>query len=133
MLWVKTAHLRRADAAAMPENPAAPSNQLDDLSSAELHRRAVDLARSRHDAKFLWRLLEYTPAAETLSGRDEEAQADIEQFPVLVDDAVDRDGKLDEALRPVYLDYLRNAPADHADRETANYPHAPHRKGAGTT
>ena len=91
----------------MPEDSAALSDQLDDLSSAELRRRAVDLARSRHDAKFFWRLLEYTPAAETMSGRYEEAEADIEPFPLWVDDAVDRDGKLDAALRPVYLRTLR--------------------------
>ena len=109
----------------MPEDPAAPSDHLDDLSSAELRRRAVDLARSRHDAKFFWRLLEYTPAAETISGRYERARGDIEQFPLLVDDAIDRDGKLDAALRPVYLDYLRNAPADHAEGVMTSHPHSP--------
>jgi hypothetical protein len=100
----------------MLEDPAAPSDQLDDLSPAELRRRAVDLARRRHDAKFFLRLLEYTPAAEAISGRYEDAEADMEQFPLLVDDAIDRDGKLDEALRPVYLDYLRSTPADRPGR-----------------
>jgi hypothetical protein len=84
-----------------------PAEQLDRLSSAELHRRAVELARSRHDVRFFWHLLEYTPGAEAVRGRLDEAESDIEQVPIWMDDAVDREGRLDEALRPVYLDYLK--------------------------
>jgi hypothetical protein len=83
----------------MSEDPAATSDHLDELSSAELHRRAVDLARSRHDARFFWRPLEYTPAAETISGRYEMARATSSSACLWVDDAIDRDGKLDLALR----------------------------------
>jgi hypothetical protein len=95
--WVTTAHQRRARMMLrpMPKDPAAPSDQLDDLSPAELRRRAVDLARSRHDAEFFLRLLEYTPAAEAISARYADAEADMEQFP---------------------LDYLRNTPADRPER-----------------
>ena len=82
-------------------------DDLDRLSSVELHHRAVDVARERHDVKFFARLLEYIPEAEAMSGNLAEAYADIGDMASWLHDYVHGDGTLDDALRPVYIDYLQ--------------------------
>jgi hypothetical protein len=84
---------------------------LDKLTTHELHDRAVRRAEHHLDVKFFWSLLEYIPAAETLSGDTGEADYDIQSSKGLISDAVHSgDGKLGEALRPVFIDYLRKHP-----------------------
>ena len=81
---------------------------LDQLSTHELHDRAVHRAEKHLDLKFLWSLLQMIPAAETVSGDMGEADYDIESSKGLISDAVHSgDGALGEALRPVFIDYLR--------------------------
>ena len=88
------------------------ADALDQLSTHELHDRAVHRAERHLDVKFLWSLLEMIPAAETVSGDVGEADYDIESSKGLISDAVHSgDGALGEALRPVFIDYLRK----HAD------------------
>jgi hypothetical protein len=88
------------------------TDDLDKLSTHELHDRAVHRAEKHLDVKFLWSLLEMIPAAETVSGDMGEADYDIESSKGLISDAVrSGDGALGEALRPVFIDYLRK----HAD------------------
>lgn len=83
--------------------------ELDRLSTAELHHRAIETARRRHDVAFFWRLLEFIPEAETVAGDQGEADFDIEHFfGGWVHDFVHRGGRLDDALRPVYIDYLEH-------------------------
>jgi hypothetical protein len=85
-----------------------PTDDLDQLSTHELHDRAVHRAEKHLDVKFLWSLLEIIPAAETASGDVGEADYDIESSKGLISDAVHSgDGALGEALRPVFIDYLR--------------------------
>jgi hypothetical protein len=84
------------------------ADDLDQLSTHELHDRAVRRAEKHLDLKFLWSLLEMIPAAETVSGDMGEADYDIESSKGLISDAVHSgDGALGEALRPVFIDYLR--------------------------
>jgi len=84
---------------------------LDKLSTHELHDRAIRRAEHHLDVKFFWSLLEVIPAAETVSGDQGEADYDIQFSKGLISDAVHSgDGKLGEALRPVFLDYLRKHP-----------------------
>ena len=84
------------------------TDDLDQLSTHELHDRAVHRAERHLDVKFLWSLLEMIPAAETVSGDVGEADYDIESSKGLISDAVHSgDGALGEALRPVFIDYLR--------------------------
>jgi hypothetical protein len=84
------------------------ADDLDQLSTHELHDRAVHRAEKHLDLKFLWSLLELIPAAETVSGDMGEADFDIESSRGLIGDALHSgDGKLGEALRPVFIDYLR--------------------------
>jgi len=84
---------------------------LDKLSTRELHDRAVRRAERHLDVKFFWGLLELIPAAEVASGDTGEADYDIQSSKGLISDAVHSgDGKLGEALRPVFIDYLRKHP-----------------------
>jgi hypothetical protein len=84
------------------------TDDLDALSTRELHDRAIHRAERHLDVKFLWSLLEMIPAAETASGDVGEADFDIESSKGLIKDALHSgDGRLAEALRPVFVDYLR--------------------------
>lgn len=83
-------------------------DELSRLSSAQLHHRAIDMAKHRHDIAFFWHLIEYIPEAEAISGSLQEADADVEHPAAWLHDFVDGGGKLDDALRPVYIDYLQH-------------------------
>ncbi|GAA0942030.1 hypothetical protein [Actinocorallia libanotica] len=82
---------------------------LEDLSSEELHDRAVRLALHRKDAGFFWRLLSDIPAAEAAAGDMERSETDLMRvFGLVTDFLGSGEGELADALRPVYLDYLRS-------------------------
>ena len=82
-------------------------DELDALSSRELHDRAVRHAVHHLDVEFLWDLLRAIPAAEASEGHDNEAGRDISKVTALLGDAIDSgEGDVAEALRPLYLDYL---------------------------
>lgn len=84
---------------------------LEELSTQELHDRAVRRAERHLDVKFLWSLLEVIPAAEAASGDTGEADYDIQFSKGLISDALHSgDGQLGEALRPLFIDYLRKHP-----------------------
>ncbi len=82
-------------------------DELDALSSRELHGLAVRRALHHLDVEFLWELLRAIPAAEASEGNTIEAGRDVSHLSVLIDDAIDSgEGEVAEALRPLYLDYL---------------------------
>jgi hypothetical protein len=81
--------------------------ELDTLSSKELHDRAIKLAEHRVDVRFFWDLLKEIPAAEAVAGELDEAEFDVARARSQIHDAVHSDeGKLADALRPIYIDYL---------------------------
>ena len=83
------------------------NEELAELSSKELHDRAVGLAVRHGDIRFLWRLRTRIPAAEATAGRAGESEADIKWVvPMLDDYAHAGEGELAEALRGFYLEYL---------------------------
>jgi hypothetical protein len=87
------------------------SEDLEQLSTRELHDRAVRRAERHLDVRFFWSLLQVIPAAESASGDVGEAEYDAESAKGLIYDAVHSgDGRLAEALRPVFLEYLRKHP-----------------------
>lgn len=87
------------------------ADDLDQLSTQELHDRAIRRAEKHLDVKFLWSLLEMIPAAEAVSRDVGEADFDIQSSRGLISDAVHSgDGKLGDALRPVFIDYLQKHP-----------------------
>jgi hypothetical protein len=82
-------------------------NDLDALSSRELHDRAVRRALRHGDAGFLWRLLRAIPAAEAIEGDPGESEADAVKVSALIADALSSGkGEIAGALRPLYIDYL---------------------------
>ena len=82
-------------------------DELDALSSRELHDLAVRRALHHVDVEFLWNLLRAIPAAEASEGHDAEAGRDITKVTALIADAIDSgEGDVAEALRPLYIDYL---------------------------
>ena len=86
-------------------------DELDALSSKELHDRAVKRAEKHLDVKFLWNLMKLVPAANAAAGQQDEADYDVVHWSGQVADTFrDDDGKLSDALRPVYLDYLEQHP-----------------------
>jgi hypothetical protein len=84
------------------------TDDLDKLSTHELHDRAIRRAERHVDVKFFWRLLQLVPAAKAASGDTGEADYDVQFLKGLISDALHSgDGELGEAMRPVFLDYLR--------------------------
>jgi hypothetical protein len=85
--------------------------ELEALSSKELHDRAVHYAERHLDVKFLWNLIKLTPAANAAAGDEAQGDFDVEHWSGQVADAFrDDDGGLNDALRPIYLDYLEKHP-----------------------
>jgi len=89
--------------------------ELERLPTKELHDRALQLARDRTDAGFLWELLKALPVAEAAIGDDSRSKIDILRPLALINDFFDADeGELGEALRPLYVDYLEEHAGDDA-------------------
>lgn len=82
---------------------------LEQLSSQELHDRAMQHARRHLDVGFLWRVLKALPAAQAAGGDIDEANADITHVSALITDALSTrdDPEALEGLRPLYIEYLR--------------------------
>jgi hypothetical protein len=82
--------------------------ELDTLTTKELHDLAIETARRHHDVGWLWRLVKALPVAEEVVGDDERAKVDILRPLALINDFLydAGEGALGEALRPMYLDYL---------------------------
>lgn len=87
------------------ETPNA--TKLDELSSKELHRRAMDLARERRDIGFLWELLRAIPAAAAVTGEVGRAEFDLLHGLSLLEEFTHAgEGEVGEALRPLYIGYI---------------------------
>jgi len=84
---------------------------LQELSTKKLHDRAIHHAERHLDVKFFWSLLELIPAAQAARGDEGEADFDIQSSKGLISDAIKSgEGGLGDALRPVFIDYLRKHP-----------------------
>lgn len=83
-------------------------DDLDQLSSRELHERAVHRALRHLDVGFLWELLRTLPAGEAAAGHPDAASWDAIKLSALLADMFEADEPgVDATLRPLYLDYLR--------------------------
>ena len=81
--------------------------ELEGLSTKELHDRAVGRAERHLDVAFLWDLVRALPVAQELAGDDQHSKIDIARPLALLNDFRNADeGELGEALRPMYIDYL---------------------------
>jgi hypothetical protein len=82
---------------------------LDELSSKELHDRAVRYALRHLDIPFFFRLMEALPVAEAATGDIDGAEADALTLRAHIDDVTDSgQGEVADLLRPMYLEYLRD-------------------------
>jgi hypothetical protein len=87
------------------------TDALEALPTKELHDRAIRWAERHLDVKFFWTLLQTIPAAEAARGDEAEADFDIQSSKGLIKDALHSgEGELAEALRPLFIDYLRKHP-----------------------
>jgi hypothetical protein len=83
-------------------------DDLERLSSPELHDLAVSRAKRHLDARFFWQLMRLLPAAEAAAGEFDEAEADVMKLSAHIDDVADAGrGEVADLLRPFYLEYLR--------------------------
>ncbi len=81
--------------------------ELEALSSKELHDRAFSEAMRHVDVGFFWRLLKALPAAEAAIGEEDEAAQDVMTLRGRLNDLTHSgEGELADALRPLYIDYL---------------------------
>lgn len=85
----------------------ATREELDALSSEELHDRATQHALRHANVKFFWRLLQALPAAEASVGEIDEARTDVQSLYGRLDDIRHSgEGEVADALRPLYIEYL---------------------------
>jgi hypothetical protein len=85
----------------------AERDQLDQLSSEELHDRATQHALRHANVKFFWNLLRALPAAEASVGEMDEARSYGHSLYGRVNVLRHSgEGDVAEALRPFYLEYL---------------------------
>ncbi|MFC6881802.1 hypothetical protein [Actinomadura yumaensis] len=83
------------------------ADDLDSLSSKELHDRAMAKARERRDIGFLWDLLRAIPAAAAATGETDRAQFDLLHGLSLLDEFTHAgESDLADELRPLYITYL---------------------------
>lgn len=77
-------------------------------STKDLRESAVELARRRWDLRFFWRVLSLIPAAEAAAGNEEASEASVAQASTYLYEVLsaETDPDVQEALRPVYIDYL---------------------------
>jgi hypothetical protein len=81
--------------------------EVERLSTKELHDRAFRLARHRLDVRFFLNLLEAVPAAEAAAGHLDEAEEDTLSLARRVEDLVHPDTTEEaDAFRPIYIEYL---------------------------
>ena len=86
----------------------APDDELDALTSPQLHDLAVSHAKRHLDVRFFYRLMKYLPTAEAAAGEWNEAETDILRLSAHADDVTESGkGEVAEMLRPFYLEYLR--------------------------
>jgi hypothetical protein len=81
--------------------------ELEKLSTKELHDRAMHVARRHADVRFLWEVARALPVAEAATGDLRRSGADVVSLSSLISDFVHSgEGEVGEALRPLYIDYL---------------------------
>ena len=84
------------------------TDELDQLSSQQLHDLAVSRAKRHFDVRFFWDLMQLLPTAEAAAGDLDEAEDDVFRLSAHVDDVTTAgEGEVADLMRPFYLEYLR--------------------------
>jgi hypothetical protein len=79
---------------------------LETMTSRDLHERAIDTAKAGGDLEWLWHLLRSIPAAETEVGDLEDSGMGIAGTVSAINGYARADRDLPDVLRPQYVDYL---------------------------
>jgi hypothetical protein len=79
---------------------------LETMTSRDLHDRAIGTAKAERDLDWPWHLLRSIPAAEGEVGQLEDSGMDIASTVSAVNGYTRADRDLPDALRPQYVDYL---------------------------
>ena len=79
---------------------------LETMTSRELHARAIGMAKAESDLDWLWHLLRSIPAAEDEIGDLEESGMDMARTVSAINGYARADRDLPGTLRPQYVDYL---------------------------
>ena len=79
---------------------------LETLSSPQLHEQAVALAKTGQDIDWLWHLLGSIPATEGQLGELDESGLDVASLISAINGFIRADRSADELLRPQYVSYL---------------------------
>jgi hypothetical protein len=80
--------------------------ELDALTSRELHDRAVKRAERRLDIPFFWQLLQEGTAADAAEGSVQRGDEQVSHWSRQVLEVLRHDEDALNARRPIYLDYL---------------------------
>jgi hypothetical protein len=80
--------------------------ELDALSTRELHDRAVKRAEHRLDVPFFWRLVQEGTAADAAEGSLERSEEQTAHWSRQVLELLRHDDAALETRRPIYIDYL---------------------------
>ena len=79
---------------------------LETLSSPQLHEQAIALAKTGQDIDWLWHLLGSIPATEGQLGELDESGLDVASLISAINGYVRADRSAGDALRPQYVAYL---------------------------
>jgi hypothetical protein len=79
---------------------------LETMTSGDLHERAVAMAKAEGDLDWLWHLLRSIPAAEGQVGDLDDSGMDIASTVSAINGYTRSDRDLPDALRSQYVDYL---------------------------
>ena len=79
---------------------------LDSLTSAQLHDRAIGSAQAGKDIEWLWHLLRSIPAAEGAVGDLDDSGMDVAATVSAINGYLRADPGVSDTLRVQYIDYL---------------------------
>lgn len=79
---------------------------LETMTSRDLHDRAIGSAKVEGDLEWLWHLLRSIPAAEGEIGDLEDSGMDVPSTVSALNGYARADRDLPDVLRPQYVDYL---------------------------
>ena len=79
---------------------------LETLSSHQLHERAVDAAKAEGDIDWLWHILGSIPAIEGQLGDLDDSGLDVASLVTAINTSIRADRSAEDVLRPQYIEYL---------------------------
>lgn len=79
---------------------------LETLSSSQLHERAVDAAKAEGDIDWLWHILGSIPSMDGQLGELDDSGLDVASLVTAINGALRSDRTASDLLRSQYIEYL---------------------------